>query len=103
MRVWKEEVFGPVIPVVKFKTEDEAVALANDTLYGLGSRIITKDKKRAQRVALLIQAGTVELNSASRWLMCNPFGGYKQSGMGREHGMLGFRQLCQVKVISASK
>ncbi|MHA1918011.1 MAG: aldehyde dehydrogenase family protein [Candidatus Ranarchaeia archaeon] len=103
MRVWKEEVFGPMLPVIKFKTEKEAVELANDTPYGLGSRVITADIDRAKRVASKIQAGTVEINQGSHWLGCNPFGGYKNSGMGREHGMLGFRELCQVKVISMEK
>ncbi len=103
MRVWKEEVFGPVLPVVPFKTEDEAVALANDTTYGLGSRVISKNTERAKRVASKIEAGTVEVNTASRWISCNPFGGYKNSGMGREHGTVGFRELCQIKVISMSK
>ena len=103
MRVWKEEVFGPVLPIVTFKTEKEAIKLANDTLYGLGSRVYSKDIERARRVASKIEAGTVEINYASRWLCCNPFGGYKQSGMGREHGTIGFRELCQIKVISESK
>jgi acyl-CoA reductase-like NAD-dependent aldehyde dehydrogenase len=86
-----------------FSTEQEAIDLANDTRYGLGSRVISKDKKRAERVASQIEAGTVEINEGDRWLLCNPFGGYKNSGMGREHGELGFRELCQVKVISESK
>jgi len=103
MRVWKEEVFGPVLPIVPFKTEDEAISLANDTTYGLGSRILSKDNERAKRVATRIEAGTVEINGASRWLSCNPFGGYKNSGMGREHGTVGFRELCQIKVISMEK
>lgn len=103
MRVWKEEVFGPVLPIVTFETEDEAIELANDTIYGLGSRVISKDKARVERVARKIEAGTVEVNEGDRWLMCNPFGGVKSSGMGREHGVIGFRELCQVKVISSSK
>jgi len=103
MRVWKEEVFGPVLSVVSFETEDEAVNLANDTVYGLGSIIFTKDKNRARRVASLIETGTVEINNAIHWLPCNPFGGYKMSGMGREHGVVGFRELTQIKVISESK
>jgi acyl-CoA reductase-like NAD-dependent aldehyde dehydrogenase len=103
MRIWKEEVFGPVLPVVKFNTEEEAVQLANDTVYGLGSRVISADTERAKRVASRIEAGTVEINKASRWLSCNPFGGYKNSGIGREHGTVGFRQLCQIKVVSMSK
>lgn len=103
MRVWDEEVFGPVIPIISFETEEEAIQLANDTKYGLGAIILTKDMERAKRVASLIEAGTVEINNANHWLDCNPFGGYKKSGMGREHGILGFRELCQVKVISIEK
>ncbi len=102
MRVWKEEVFGPVLPMVTFTSEQEAIALANDTPYGLGSRVISKNKARTERVASQIEAGTVEVNEGDRWLSCNPFGGYKSSGMGREHGIVGFRELCQVKVISSS-
>lgn len=65
--------------------------------------VFTNDKKRGQRVARALKTGTVEINSASHWLPCNPFGGYKQSGMGREHGMHGLRELCQIKVISEEK
>jgi len=103
MRVWTEEVFGPVLPIISFKTEAEAIELTNDTRYGLGSRVYSKDLERAQRVASKIAAGTVEINQASRWLSCNPFGGFKESGMGREHGIIGFRELCQIKVISMEK
>lgn len=103
MRVWNEEVFGPVLAVVSFKGEDEAVRLANDTKYGLGALVFTNDKKRAERIASRIQAGTVEINSAIHWLPCNPFGGFKESGMGREHGTFGFHELCQIKLISKEK
>lgn len=103
MRVWTEEVFGPVLPVISFTTEEEAVELANDTPYGLGSRVFSKDRERAERCAVRIEAGTVELNYVSRWLSCNPFGGYKASGMGRGYGVVGLRQLCQMKVVSMEK
>ena len=103
MKVWKEEVFGPVLPIIAFKTEEEAIQLANDTPYGLGSKVFSTNIERARRVASKIEAGTVEINHGSRWLPCNPFGGYKLSGMGREHGTIGFRELCQIKVISESK
>lgn len=103
MRVWTEEVFGPVLAVRKFKTEAEAIKLANDSIYGLGSLVFTKDKERAQRMARALKTGTVEINSASHWLACNPFGGFKLSGMGREHGIHGLRELCQIKVISEEK
>ena len=103
MRIWNEEVFGPVLSVISFETEEEAINLANDTIYGLGAIIFTKDVERAKRVASKIEAGTVEINNAIHWLSCNPFGGYKKSGMGREHGIVGFRELCQIKVISMEK
>jgi len=103
MRVWTDEVFGPVLPVISFETEEEAITLANDTIYGLGSIVFTKDIERAKRVASKIDTGTVEINNALHWLSCNPFGGYKKSGMGREHGVVGFRELCQMKVISMEK
>ncbi len=103
MRVWSEEVFGPVLPIVTFKTEEEAIELANDTPYGLGSRVYSKDISRSERVASRITAGTVEINHGNRWITCNPFGGYKDSGMGRQYGIVGFHDLCQIKVISISK
>lgn len=103
MRVWQEEVFGPVLIAVSFKDEEEAIQLANDTKYGLGSIIFSKDKARAKRVASQLEAGNVEINSAIHWLPCNPFGGYKESGMGREHGEIGLQELCQIKLISEEK
>lgn len=99
MRVWHEEVFGPVFPMVTFKTEEEAVALANDTAYGLGGRVMSKDKERALRVASRIDAGSISLNLEYRFIAADPFGGYKHSGIGRERGLHGLRELCQVKVI----
>ncbi len=103
MRVWNEETFGPVLVIVPFKTEEEALALANDTKYGLGSLVFTADKERAKRVSMKLESGTVEINSANHWLSCNPFGGYKESGMGREHGKVGFQELTQIKVVSMEK
>ncbi|MCA9497193.1 MAG: aldehyde dehydrogenase family protein, partial [Nanoarchaeota archaeon] len=103
MKVWKEEVFGPVLPIVSFKTEDEAIKLANDTQFGLGCKIISKNINEAKRIASKIQAGTVEINGGVRWQYLNPFGGYKKSGMGRSYGIIGFREICQIKVISINK
>jgi acyl-CoA reductase-like NAD-dependent aldehyde dehydrogenase len=102
MRVWKEEVFGPVYPVVTFKDEHEAVELANDTDYGLTSRVISGDLERAHRVASKIDAGSVAINTEARFAPCDPFGGYKNSGMGRERGIHGLRELCQIKVTQES-
>lgn len=103
MRVWQEEVFGPVLPVITFKTEEEAIKLANDTKYGLGSYVFTKDKQRFDRVAKQIQAGMASQNNLSYLKPFNPFGGYKQSGLGREHGKYGFHDITQVKVVAREK
>lgn len=99
MRIWREEVFGPSLSVIPFSTEEEAIEIANCTEYGLGALIFTEDRERGRRIARRLEAGSVEINGASHWHHCLPFGGYKKSGMGREHGILGFRQLCEVKVI----
>lgn len=103
MRVWQEEVFGPVLSVVSFETEQEALDLANDTKYGLGAYLFSDDKKQAERVALKIQSGMVSINSASYLQPCSPFGGYKESGLGREHGKYGFEELTQVKLVAMEK
>lgn len=103
MPVWREEVFGPVLPIVMFRDEKEAIRLANDTVYGLGSQVYTRDSARASRVASEIKAGSVDINGVNRFRPFNTFGGYKDSGMGREHGIHGFRELCQIKVLSRTK
>jgi succinate-semialdehyde dehydrogenase/glutarate-semialdehyde dehydrogenase len=102
MRVWREEVFGPIFPMVTFKTEAEAVELANDTDYGLGGRVMSNDLIRAERIASRIDAGSIALNCEARFSPCDPFGGYKHSGMGRERGILGMREFCQIKVLQAA-
>ena len=99
MQVWNEEVFGPVLPIVTFKSEEEAIRLANDTKYGLSGRVMSEDITRAERVASKIEAGSIHLNYENRFMPANPFGGYKNSGMGRERGVEGLRELCQIKVI----
>lgn len=103
MRVWKEEVFGPVLPIVSFKTEEEAISLANDTIYGLGAYVYTKDRKRADRIATAIDSGMISMNGINYIKPSNPFGGYKSSGMGREHGKYGFSEVTQPKLIAKNK
>lgn len=100
MSVWREEIFGPVLPVITFSTEQEAIELANDTIYGLSAVVYSNDITRARRIAAQIDAGCVDINLASHWRPCNPFGGYKASGMGRIYGKPGFLELCQIKVIA---
>lgn len=103
MRVWNEEVFGPVLPVMKFTTEAEAIKLANDTSYGLGSYLYTSDKDRVERLSSQIEAGMVSVNGTNYIMPFNPFGGYKNSGFGREHGHFGFYEVTQVKVVAKNK
>jgi acyl-CoA reductase-like NAD-dependent aldehyde dehydrogenase len=103
MRVWQEEVFGPVLPIVAFDSEEKVIRMANHTKYGLGGYIYTQDKEKAQRVAAQIETGMVSINTANYVQPCSPFGGYKDSGMGREHGKFGFHELTQVKVIASEK
>ena len=84
--VWREEVFGPVVAVMPFDDEDDAVALANDTEYGLSGSIFTNDLGRALRVSRRVEAGNLSVNSHASVRYWTPFGGYKQSGLGRELG-----------------
>jgi len=85
-RVAREEVFGPVAAVIPFEDEEEAVRIANDTVYGLSGSIWTRDGARALRVARAIQTGTISINSNTSVRVTTPFGGFKQSGLGRELG-----------------
>ncbi len=85
MRVFQEEIFGPVVSVTTFKDDDEALAIANDTLYGLGAGVWTRDGNRAYRFGRAIQAGRVWTNCYHLYPAHAAFGGYKQSGIGREN------------------
>ena len=87
MRIVDEEIFGPVAVVLAFETEDEAVAIANDTIYGLSGSLWTNDLKRGLRVAQAVRTGVLSVNSSSSVHLQAPFGGFKQSGLGRELGM----------------
>jgi aldehyde dehydrogenase (NAD+) len=99
MRIFQEEVFGPFVVVVGFKDEDEALAIANDSAYGLGSAIFTKDIVKAHRVARKIEAGMVWINSSQDSDFRIPFGGVKQSGIGRELGEAGLEGYTQKKAV----
>ncbi len=102
MRIFDEEVFGPVLPIYTFKTEDEAITEANRTIYGLSSYIFTEDFELAQRVSKKLDAGEVNHNDVDNH-PANPFGGYKASGMGRTGGKVGLHHACQVKMVSLCK
>lgn len=103
MLVWNTEVFAPILPIVTFKTENEAINLANDTQYGLGGYIYTKNNDCALRVCRLLQTGNISVNAANYVIAQDPFGGYKNSGLGRQHGKHGLRELCNVKVVALKK
>ena len=85
-RIWREEVFGPVVAVMPFDSEEDAIRLANDTEFGLSGSIFTRDLGRALRVSRGVEAGNLSVNSHSSVRYWTPFGGFKQSGLGRELG-----------------
>ena len=99
-RLWSEEVFGPVLPVVSFSSEEEAISIANNTPYGLSAFIYTEDQARALRVAARLEAGQVSINGSSYFTDHAPFGGYKASGIGRIDGAIGYSSVTQMKVVS---
>jgi aldehyde dehydrogenase (NAD+) len=98
MKIAREEVFGPVLAIMPFDTEEEAIAIANDTNYGLAAYVQTGDPKRAERVASRLRAGMVHINGGPH-RYGSPFGGYKQSGNGREGGMFGLEDFLEVKTV----
>jgi len=99
MKIVDEEIFGPVASVIPFTTEDEAVAIANDTIYGLSGSLFTNDLKRGLRVACAVQTGVMSVNSSSSVHLQAPFGGFKQSGLGRELGMHALDHYSEIKNI----
>ena len=98
----REEVFGPLMSVLSFQTEEEAITRANATHFGLSGAVFTRDFARAHRVANQIQAGIVWINDYNVTPAEVPFGGYKQSGVGRENGMQAIEHYTQVKTIYAN-
>jgi len=99
MQIAREEIFGPVLAIIPFDTEQQAIDIANDTDYGLAAYLSTSDMDRAQRVAGKLRAGTVRINGATQGYEV-PFGGYKQSGNGREWGEFGLEDYLEIKAIS---
>ncbi|CAK9330175.1 unnamed protein product [Citrullus colocynthis] len=100
MQIWKEEVFGPVLCVKTFSSEDEAIELANDTIYGLGAAVISNDLERCDRVAKALQAGIVWVNCSQPCFTQAPWGGNKRSGFGRELGEWGLDNYLTVKQVT---
>ena len=99
MQIARTEIFGPVLSIIPFETEEEAIAIANDTPYGLLNFIQTQDQEKANRVARKLRSGMVDINGAGL-APDAPFGGYKHSGIGREAGKLGLEEYLEVKAVS---
>jgi aldehyde dehydrogenase (NAD+) len=98
MRIAQEEIFGPVLSIIPYDSVDEAVAIANDTVYGLGAHVQSRDPAAARAVAARIRSGQVHINHPA-WNPHAPFGGYKRSGNGREYGVEGLQEYLETKAI----
>ena len=98
MTIAREEIFGPVLSIIPFETEEEAIQIANDTPYGLTNYIQTQDKDKVKRVARKLRSGMVDVNGAGIAVDA-PFGGYKHSGIGREAGAHGLEEFLEVKTV----
>jgi aldehyde dehydrogenase (NAD+) len=98
MRIAQEEIFGPVLCIMPYDHVDEAVAIANDSMFGLGGHVQGRDIEQAREVALRIRTGQVHINHPA-WDAHAPFGGYKRSGNGREYGLFGFEEYLETKAI----
>jgi aldehyde dehydrogenase (NAD+) len=96
----QQEVFGPVLAIIPFENDDDAVRIANDSIYGLSGAVTSASEERALTVARRIRTGTLAINGALWFAVDTPFGGYRQSGVGRENGIMGFEEYLETKVMS---
>ena len=99
MRIAREEIFGPVVCAIKFKDAEEALRIANSTTYGLAAGVWTRDLRLAHRMAAGLKAGSVWVNTYNAFDSGSPFGGYKQSGFGRDLGSYALEQYTNVKSV----
>jgi aldehyde dehydrogenase (NAD+) len=100
MRIAQEEIFGPVLVVIPFDDDDDAVAIANDSIYGLSGGVSSASDERALAVARRVRTGTLSVNGGGWYAADTPFGGYKSSGIGRQGGTEGFEQYLETKAIA---
>jgi aldehyde dehydrogenase (NAD+) len=100
MRIAQEEIFGPVLVVIPFDDDDDAVAIANDSVYGLSGSVTSGSVERSMAVARRIRTGTIGVNGANWYAPDSPFGGYKASGIGRQGGLEGFEQYLETKTVA---
>ncbi|BBY22164.1 hypothetical protein MSTO_23690 [Mycobacterium stomatepiae] len=100
MTIAQEEIFGPVLVVIGFDDDDDAVRIANDSVYGLAAGVTSASQERAFAVAMRIKAGAAAINGAAWYGAESPFGGYKSSGLGRQNGLEGFAQYTETKIIA---
>ena len=103
MTIAQEEIFGPVLCVIAYDSESDAIQIANESIFGLSGGVWSGDEERAIKVARQIRAGTVNVNGGNFYSADAPFGGYKQSGIGREMGLEGFEEYLETKTIAIGR
>ena len=100
MRIAREEIFGPVLVLIPYEDDDDAVRIANDSNYGLAGFVLGTDLERSMKIGRRVRAGSVGLNGGAPYGADLPFGGYKDSGVGRQNGISGFEQYLEVKSLT---
>ena len=103
MKIAREEIFGPVLVVIPYEDVEDAIRIANDSDYGLSGGVISADEDKAVAIARRIRTGTIGVNGGMSMSADLPFGGYKQSGVGKEWGMEGFDEYLESKVIAVAR
>src|SRR5699024_3457823 len=103
MRICQEEIFGPVVTIQKFKTEDEAIEMANDSIYGLAGAVFSENRNRSMRVIKAVRSGITWVNAYHLTDVKGPWGGYKQSGIGRSLGPFGLVEYQETKQINVNR
>ena len=100
MRIAREEIFGPVLVVIPYDDDEDAIRIANDSVYGLSGSVVSGNTERALNIARRVRTGTFSVNGGMWYGGDSPFGGYKQSGIGREMGKAGFEEYLELKTVA---